>query len=68
VWVVNRVPPGEPDFKASIKRRYPRNDAWVDRALPVRSDPGMSRRAGDAVGPPAALDEDLERLRGRVFG
>jgi hypothetical protein len=70
-WIVNRIPPSVNDWKESIRSRYPRNDGWLEKALPVRADPAMADSHAEADlsrERHAAIDADLERICERIFG
>jgi hypothetical protein len=70
-WIVNRIPPEASDWKESIKKRYPRSDGWLDRSLPVRSDPATAESHAEAIlqsAGTAAMDADLAAVADRIFG
>lgn len=68
VWVVNRLKPSEADWKEDIKKRFPRNDAWLERALPVRSDDALAEAPkGANLNRSAASDDDFEEVRKAIF-
>lgn len=72
-WVVNRIPPEMTDWKASIRRRFPRSDGWLEGAVPVRSDPATAESQAEAdlaviQKQRAAIDADLEPLLEKIFG
>jgi hypothetical protein len=71
VWIVNRVKQGDMGWKESLLQRYPSHRAWLDEALPVRTDPRMDDVEDAAPAShegPAASDADLEQIRERIFG
>jgi hypothetical protein len=71
LWIVNHIPPDVADWRESIKRRYPRNDGWIEKAMPVRSDPTAAEwHAGADLlsAPRGALDADVDVIREQLFG
>ena len=52
-----------------IKKRFPRNDAWLERALPVRSDDALAEvPSGADLNRSSSSDEDFEEVRKAIFG
>jgi hypothetical protein len=71
VWIVNRIPQEMADWKDVIKRRFPRSDGWLEKAIPVRSDPATAESHAEAdlaSQKRAAIDADLEAVVERIFG